>query len=271
MGVPQGSILGPILLLIYINDLPDISDLFHTVLYADDTTVSFSQKTFSDLFSNCNIELDKLKDWFICNRLSVHLEKTFYIIVTNQTLPDPLPNLVLNNRTIERRYEAKFLGVILDQHLKFESHTSYISNKISKSVGIMYRIRNFIPRSCLSSLYYSFIYSYLFYCNLIWGNTYNVHLYRLRVLQKRAIRIMHNQGYLAHTNGFFLSSKILKLTDMNYFIIGCHMYKYRNSYNLVTQVAFNVGILSGQYCVPLSGHYWESILGRLPIFKKNPN
>ena len=121
------------------------------------------------------------------------------MVTTNQTITEPFGNITINGHPLDCRHEGKFLGIILDKKLKFNHHTKYISNKISKSIGIIYRLKPVLPTRCLFSLYHSFVYPYLTYCNIVWGNTFNTHLKPLEILQKRAIRLINKQSYLAQT------------------------------------------------------------------------
>ena len=209
------------------NDLPNISNRIHTTLFADDTTVCLSDENFYDLMLSCNHELEKIYNWTLCNRLTLNIEKTCYMLVSTRKIPANLPMLVINDSPIALKTEVKFLGVVLDSKLKFDSHIKYISGKVSKSVGVMYRVRDFLPKSCLFSLYYALVYSYLSYCILIWGGTFPTHLKPLLVLQKRVIRTIHHSNYRDHTHGLFMSSGILKLPDIFKLVLGCYIYERR--------------------------------------------
>ena len=138
----------------------------------------------------------------------------------------PVPSI--NHVPLTIKTELRFLGVVLDQRLKFDGHLKFICNKVSKSIGIVARLKNYAPKSCLYSVYYSLIYSYITYCNLVWGGTYGVHLQPLAVLQKRVLRLIHNAHYRDHTNNLFFVSKILKLHDVHKFLLGAYMYKNKN-------------------------------------------
>ena len=118
-----------------------------------------------------------------------------------------------------------FWGLIVDCNLKYNIHINNICKKISKSIGILYKIRDLVPKSCLLTIYYSFIYPYFLYCIPIWGSTYKTHLNPLIVLQKRAVRLINNSTFLEHTNALFRSSKLLKLEYIYTFTIALYMYK----------------------------------------------
>ena len=141
-----------------------------------------------------------------------------------------MPPLEFYNNPLEHKTECKFLGVMLDNNLRFNSHVDFIAGKISKSIGLIYRIRNFRPKSAIFSLYYALIFSYLKYCVLIWGGASQVHLQKVFLLQKKIVRIMFNTDYFAHTDPLFHSGGVLKISDIFRFSIGVYMFKHRNSF-----------------------------------------
>ena len=115
---------------------------------------------------------------------------------------------------MENVESAKFLGITIDNIMKFDEHIAEICSKVSKSLGIIYRIRELIPNSCLRNLYFNLIHPYLIYCLPIFGATYNNHLQPLILLQKRAIRTISRAGYFDRTELLFKFHKILKFQDL---------------------------------------------------------
>ena len=226
VAVPQGSILGPLLFLVYINDMPNASSSLLSVLYADDTTLLASDSNYRDLVRTVNEELPKIQNWCLANRLSISMDKTYAMIFTNKpnTITDN-DNIFLNNESVKIKTNENFLGLILDDQLKFVKHIQFVCKKVSKTVGLLYSIKHYIPHKILINLYYSLVYPYFLYANLIWGGACHSHLAPLVILQKRLIRVINKAQFLAHTEPLFKHNKILKIDDLHSYILALNMYK----------------------------------------------
>ena len=135
----------------------------------------------------------------------------------------------IDNNTIEKVDKTKFLGVIIDSKLQWKYHIQYISSKISKSIGILMKARKVFCTNTLVSLYYSFVYSYLSYCVMVWGTACATHLDRLVKLQNKSIRIITFSGYLDHTAPLFSKLKLLTIAQFLQYQQCIFMYKYTNN------------------------------------------
>ena len=142
-GVPQGSILGPLLFLIYINDFASVSNKLYYVLFADDTNVFISGNNFRKLINTLHIELDKLYAWLQSNKLTLNLLKTHYMVFHRAKHKHMDVKLCINTFPIQQVDNTKFLGVIIDDNLNWSNHISYINSKIAKGIGIICRARKF--------------------------------------------------------------------------------------------------------------------------------
>ena len=230
-GVPQGSILGPLLFLLYINDIVNSSEVLRFILFADDTNIFYSGSNADELFRIVNHELVHVVRWFKVNRLSVNLKKTNFVIFGNTSKLKNLNNyeIVLHSTVIERKTCAKFLGVIVDDKLTWNNHIECIEGKVAKNIGIIRKVQSALPISVLNTLYCSLILPYLTYCNVIWSNNRITRLYRLNILQKWAIRVVNKCGYLAHTQPLFAKSRQLTLIDLNKFCTAVVMYRFHSN------------------------------------------
>jgi len=228
-GVPQGSILGPLLFLVYINDLGTIFSHFKTILFADDSNLIINGKSLQELETKINLDIPSLTNWLQTNRLSLNLQKTHLMVFGKKTRHNEnILNIRIDGEQIETVNHTKFLGLILDNDLSWKLHLAHLSKKLSKSIGILSRARRFLNKSTLRQLYYSFLYPYLTYCNIIWGNASQSALWPIFRTQKRAIRIIDNIRRRDSTKLTFKNLKILRLPDIYTFSVLLFVYKYKN-------------------------------------------
>lgn len=185
-GVPQGSVLGPKLFIMYINEISEVLNKLQCILFADDTSLYGSGKDLELLLNSVETEHKILKKWFEVNKLSVNLHKTKYIVFGNKVV-NKLCRLKIGEIEIERVYVIKFLGINIDDKLNWKVHINILKTKISKRIAILCKIKTSVNKNTLYILYNSLILPYLSYCVEIWGNTYKTNIQPIFLLQKKAI------------------------------------------------------------------------------------
>ena len=176
MRVPQGSILGPFLFFMYINDLCQVSEFCLPLLFADDTNLFITGNDTTEMCAKLNDDLKSISEWLCWNKLSLNVSKTHYMVIPPRSRNISNLDVRIDNTAIERVYDTKFLGVQIDAQLSWKKHIEYTCIKLSKSVGIILKARKKLHKAALVTLYYSFAYPYLIYCNRVWGNTYSTRL-----------------------------------------------------------------------------------------------
>ena len=211
-GVPQGSVLGQLLFVLYINILPNISNSFKPVLFADDTNLIFSDKSITALKTNIQRNLNKLFDWLNINKLSLNVSKSSLLLFNIRNKNNNVKlNVNINDIKIKQVKNLKFLGIIIDDKLDWKSQINYVSTKLSIAIGILNKVKFKLNLKSLVYVYNSFFYSHLTYCCHIWGNTFFSNLNKICILQKRALKIINNDS---NYSTFYIIHKSLQFHDI---------------------------------------------------------
>ena len=198
-GVPQGTILGPLLFLIYINDLPNCLTSCQPRMYADDTHITYAGVDVNSIQLNLNHDLDNLNKWLISNKLTLNTSKTEFMLIGSRQKLSTLA-ISINNVPIEHVSSVKSLGIFIDENLRWQTHIDKLSKKIASGIGAIKRIRPFVPPPTLHYIYNALIQSHFDYCNLVWGNCGKTLFDRLQKLQNRAARVLTFSSYDADAN-----------------------------------------------------------------------
>lgn len=214
-GVPQGSVLGPLLFIIYTNDLPNEIKRANTILFADDTTVYITSNNIGNMFNIMNEQLSILSDWFKANKLSLNINKTMYMLLSYQRNgPVYTDKIVIDGQNIKHVDKTKFLGVYIDHKLEWHEHINMCQGKLRSGLYALNAAKRYLSTTNLRMLYFSLIHPHLTYCNIIWGLARKKHTNKLLVLQKKAIRVVAKAGYNVHSPPLFRNLGILKLDDL---------------------------------------------------------
>lgn len=197
-GVPQGSILGPLLFLLFINDLPTCLQYTKARMYADDTSLSAASKSTSELQSHVKCDLDSIHKWLKANKLSLNVTKTEYMYIATSFKLANLGRIfpiTIGNQPIKRVKSTKCLGVYFDENMSWSKHIDHLSKKVCRSINGLKQARKFVPKQTLVSIYNALTQPYFDYCDTVWGNLSKGPSSCLQKLQNRAARIITFQGY----------------------------------------------------------------------------
>ncbi|KAG7305636.1 hypothetical protein JYU34_009730 [Plutella xylostella] len=242
-GVPQGSILGPTLFLIYINDLCNLSIPNGNITsFADDTALMFRGGSWDTTFNHAQTGINRVMRWLDSNLLSLNIEKTKFI--TFSIIPRTQPNLdkhfltahqcgcldttldLCQCENLECTNSIRYLGVILDKHLNFAEHINALSNRVRKLVGIFSNLRHSANPKIMKTVYYALCQSLLTYCINVWGGAAKSHLLQLERAQRAILKVIHFLPRLTPTTEVYEMAEVLTVRQL--FILDITIRQHRN-------------------------------------------
>lgn len=228
LGVPQGSVLGPLLFIVYINDIMKSVKYCTVNLFADDTLMYVSGKNITEVVEKVNEDLKSLQVWLNQNKLKLNTEKTNYMFITNKVIKEDF-ELKVNNEKLNRVKETKYLGVVIDEKLKFSSNTSYILKKMAKKINFLGRIKRKVSISTRIKIYMSIIAPHIEYCSSILFLCNKGEIAKLQKLQNRGMRII--LGMSRYTSSKFMRSclKWMSVKQRIFFNVLVLVFKIKNN------------------------------------------
>ena len=242
-GVPQGSVLGPILFLLFINNIHNSLDNIIMKLFADDTNCFISGNDFNSLERLAEIELNKLQKWVNANKPAINfdLKKSSYCTFKPRNKPFPINfyrGLTMGTNVLKYKENTRYFGLILDHKLTWETHIKELNKKLVQYTGIFSKIRHCLPVPCRHKVYNAFISSRLNYGSEIYKNTTRKFIQPLIVTQNNILRILQFKNIRTSLNTLYRDFGVLKLKDLHHFNIRCIVHKSIHSPHLLP-VAIN--------------------------------
>ena len=229
-GVPQGSVLGPLLYLVYVDSMRFYIPGASMTSFADDTALVVAAKTLEELVQKANRALQGLSDFVGISLLSINAAKSNYILFSRTGVSPNLPSeIAINGDVLKRVEEVRYLGFILDQNLSWRRHGDVVACKVARGLGILRRFQHFLPSHILVLLYHSLIAPYINYGCMIWASNFTCNFKRVQIQQNKAVRLIgkYDTGVLS-TESIFRKLRILNVGQIRDFQIGIFVFQSLN-------------------------------------------
>ena len=215
-GVPQGSVLGPLFFLLFINDLPKCCSTGKVRLFADDTTIFFHTNSIDDIISTGKVIMTQLTNWFKANKLTLNADKSSFTIFksSRKVIPNLPVHIDFQNQQIKRTSHIKFLGIILDENLTWNHHVNEICSKLKRLFHIFYNIRNYLTEDNIKTIYYALVYSRIKYGITVYGQACKTKLKRIQTIQNQLLKVISGKNYRFSTNELHDEFDLLLVKDI---------------------------------------------------------
>lgn len=240
-GIPQGSILGPLLFLIYVNDITDLKISGDLTLYADDTCIFYYGKNIDEITTIAQEDLNKIDIWFKQNLLTVNTDKTSYMIFAakNKKIEKSFSPLTINNVTLVESNQEKYLGLLLDNKLTWKAHITKIQKKLISLLASLRNMSKYIPPKVRFTIYNSLIKPHIDYLIEIWGCAATTNLLPLQRAQNKIIKVLFKIDFLTPTETLYKNTKLLNIKQ-TYTYNTCLLIRKILNKKIHTQIQFNV-------------------------------
>jgi hypothetical protein len=216
-GVAQGSVLGPLLFLVYVNDISNVISECNLKLFADDTNLFLCDRSLPELETKANTCLAKLQVWFLANKLSLNVNKTSYTVFNSKIMQNNTCdlNLCIGGQKIMKVSSCKYLGVFIDENLSWNEHIDYLYKKLIKFSSIFYKVRYLLPTACLKALYFAFIFPHILFGIEIYANTAKSRIDKLSKLNNKLIRILVNKRFNTTVMDLYKIMNVLPISQLH--------------------------------------------------------
>ena len=242
-GVPQGSVLGPVLFLIYINDLPKATNL-KTLLFADDTALFASEKNPALLKQIIATEINNIEKWLSINKLTLNLKKSCYVMFSKNKKTDIKNMVSVGGICLAQKAFTKYLGIQIDSLLNWKPHIETLTSSISKSVGILYKLKDYTSKSILKMVYQALIKSKLQCGIVLWGNSNKSTLDRLNKLHNRALRCITGLPFRTSIVKLYKNAAVLQINELYKFEMLKYMNKLHTTLRITNHSEGNVSLVN---------------------------